>query len=271
MTLIDEAHTILDEGLAYDPSHVFLLVSGGNDSMTLAHVLKDRPEVSAIVHVDTGIKVNAVEPFVREKAEAWGIPLLVYRAVENTKADGTPDPKIYEELVAKHGFPGPYSHQFMYSNLKERQIARLMRDHNEDKRDVVLISGVRKGESARRERNVKRVQRKGRQVWVAPLMNWSDEDMVVYRKAMNVPESPVAAKLGMSGECLCGAFAKPGQLALLEEHYPDAAAEIKRIEAKAYCPWGWEQQPDTQWFEALAGQGALPFSPLCTDCIRRAS
>jgi len=269
MTLIDEAHAILDEGLTYNPSHVFLLVSGGNDSMTLAHVFKDRPEVSAIVHIDTGIKVDDVEPFVRQTAKSWGIPLLVYRAVENTKADGTPDPKIYEDLVAKHGFPGPSSHQYMYSNLKERQVARLMRDHNVNKQDVVLISGVRKGESARREKTVKRLQRNGRQVWVAPLINWSDTDMSVYRQAMRVPESPVAKNLGMSGECLCGAFAKPGQFALLQKHYPKAAAHIREIESKEYCPWTWEQEPDTQWFEAKAGQGAFEFSPLCMDCIRR--
>jgi hypothetical protein len=47
----------------------------------------------------------------------------------------------------------------------------------------------------------------------------------------------------MSGECLCGAFAKPGELEMIRFFFPDTAAEIDELERKAkaakkHCVWG---------------------------------
>ena len=47
----------------------------------------------------------------------------------------------------------------------------------------------------------------------------------------------------MSGECLCGAFAKPGEIKQIETVSPPAAEQIHALEAKAkragvHCVWG---------------------------------
>jgi hypothetical protein len=47
----------------------------------------------------------------------------------------------------------------------------------------------------------------------------------------------------MSGECLCGAFARKGELDEIASWYPQAAARIRAVETKAAeagvpCRWG---------------------------------
>jgi len=271
MSLIENAKKIFNRAYEeHQPTHVFLLTSGGNDSIVPLHLFKNDARVTAAVHIDTGIRVPETEAHVRKVCEGFGLPLLVYRAAGNTKADGTPDPMLYEEIVAKHGFPGPQQHSIMYSKLKERQVHRLVRDHRQGaKSRIMLVTGVRKHESRRRMGNAKDIQRKGNQVWVAPVVNWEDNDMLVYRRHYNLPKNPVAENLGMSGECLCGAYAKPGELAQLEKFYPETAAYIKSLEERSSCPWGWEQGPDHQWIEYQRGQGSFGFTPLCTSCISR--
>lgn len=271
MTLIEQAHDILNRALEdHNPTHVFLLTSGGNDSVVPLHLFRDHPRVTAAVHIDTGIRVPDVEPHVRRTCEAFSVPLLVYRAEENTRADGTPDPQRYGDIVTKHGFPGPAQHSIMYARLKQRQVERLVRDHKSRRGDrVALVTGVRKAESARRMGYVREVTRVGAQVWVAPVLNWRDADMALYREHYALPRNPVADALGMSGECLCGAFAKPGELARLEAHYPEVAERIKCIERDSGCLWGWEEGPPAQWIEARRGQEAFDFHPLCSSCIAK--
>jgi 3'-phosphoadenosine 5'-phosphosulfate sulfotransferase (PAPS reductase)/FAD synthetase len=271
VNLIQDARRIFATALAeHDPVAVFLLTSGGNDSVVPLHLFHNHPRVTAAVHIDTGIKVPDVEPHVSASCEALGLALLIYRATEHTKADGTPDPQVYEDFVRKHGFPGPAQHSRMYVRLKERQLDRLVREHKSNRTDrVMLVTGVRKAESARRMGYVEEIQREGARVWVAPVANWSDADMLVYRKHHGLLESPVSARLGMSGECLCGAFAKPGELRRIAQHYPAVAQRIRDLERVSGCPWGWESGPDHQWIEVKRGQGTLGLTPLCTSCVSR--
>lgn len=267
MTLIEEAKQIFNDAYdQYQPSHVFILTSGGNDSVVPLHLFKDDERITAAVHIDTGIRVPETEAHVHRVCKEFNLDVLVYRASENTKADGTPDPMLYEEIIKQHGFPGPQQHKIMYSKLKERQIHRLMRDHNEGK-PVMLVSGARKFESQRRMGNTEPIQKNGRQIWVAPVVHWKNEDMATYRQVYKLPKNPVAEKLGMSGECLCGAYAKPGELNTLEKHFPETAKYIRNLEKNAGCPWGWESGPDHQWVELKRGQGTLGFTPLCSSCV----
>lgn len=271
MNLINQAHLILSNAITeHEPTHVFILTSGGNDSIVPLHLFKDHPRVTAAVHIDTGIKAPDVEPHVRKSCDDLGLPLLIYRATEHTRGDGTPDPQDYDAIVRTHGFPGPAQHGSMYRRLKERQIERLIRDHKADRHDrILLVTGVRKSESNRRMGHVEETKREGARVWVAPIAHWNDEDMRVYRAHHNLPENPASKKLGMSGECLCGAYAKPGELARLEQHYPDIAARLHRLKHESGCLWDWEHGPDAQWIEAGRGQGSLGFTPLCTSCVSR--
>lgn len=269
MNLIEDSHRIFQAALEeHRPVAVFLLTSGGNDSVVPLHLFRDHPSVTAAVHIDTGIKVPEVEPHVKKTCDALGLKLLVYRALEHTKADGTPDPQDYRDIVMKYGFPGPAQHRIMYAKLKERQIRRLVRDHKTNRSErVMLVTGVRRSESRRRMGTTQEIQRVGGMVWVAPIANWGDLDMQVYRRHYNLPESPVSKKLGMSGECLCGAFATPGEFARLEQHYPEVADYIRRLEQESGCPWRWEERPSRHLIQSDApGDDDLH---LCTSCVAR--
>lgn len=271
MNLIEESKSIVDKAFAeHDVSHAFILTSGGNDSVVPLHIFKDDERISAAVHIDTGIRVPEVEKHVKKACDIFGLNLLVYRAVENKKADGTPDPQIYQEIVKEFGFPGPSQHLIMYSKLKERQIRRLVRDHKVGKKRIMLITGVRRSESSRRNRNVKEIQRDGSQLWVAPVANWSDDDMAVYRTHYELPKNPVAENLGMSGECLCGAFAKPGQLDLIRTHYPETADYIESIQENSGCPWKWDEKPTTSDLRLMKEIAISRTNMhLCTSCISK--
>ena len=56
-----------------------------------------------------------------------------------------------------------------------------------------------------------------------------------------VPRNPVVDLIHKSGECLCGAFAKPNELREIEYWYPEVGKRIRDLEAKvraAGFPWG---------------------------------
>ena len=252
-----------------------LLFSGGNDSTLLLHFAARRMELDAVLHCDTGIGISETQDFVRHAASELDAPLYVYKAAENQRADGTLEPMVYEDLVMKHGFPGPSAHRLMFIKLKQRSLERFKRDHCPTS-GITYITGARRDESARRKINVTgEYQQRKRTLWHNPLWNWDAQDMERYRKIYNVPLNPVSERLGMSGECLCGAYAKPGELARIGKHYPAAAERIQKLEKRFanHCEaigmpsWGWEGKPPRWWQEHKRGQQAL-FSEqiMCSGC-----
>ena len=103
------------------------------------------------------------------------------------------------------------------------------------------------------------MQREGARVWVAPIINWSEEQKVVYQTDNRIPRNPVKPYLGISGECLCGAFAKPGEREKIEKHYPQAFAEIvecERVAALNCQPCAWGKRPPKK-------------QNLCQNCTRK--
>lgn len=253
---------ILDDAIRdHQPGAIIGLFSGGHDSLTVTHWAATHlgSKLTTVVHIDTGIGVPETQQYVKDVCEQYGWPLEIYRAVENTYADGTPDPMVYEDIVLEHGFPGPSQHRIMYSKLKERQIRKVCRDYRGDG-PVMFISGVRRQESSRRMGTVKEVARFGNQVWVSPFIDKSALDLTDYIVENNLPRSPVKDTLHMSGECLCGAFAQKGELEEIRLWYPKVAERIDKIQAKV-CekyPWGWEDGPPKWWLDKreaeLAGQ-----------------
>ena len=238
----------------HDPVRVYALVSGGNDSTVAAHVAAQHgPRVDALVHINTGIGIEETREFVRSFAQWMEMPLIEKHA-----------PKTYEELVMQYGFPGPAAHRYMYSWLKERPLREVRREaQNGERRRVMFVTGVRLAESRRRMGHVSPVQRDGNIVWVAPIREFDHQDMWAYRKANDLPANEVVAHLHMSGECLCGAFAKPKELEWLSIVYPDVAERIRRLEQRAHaaglrsCHWG--PQSSKKIREAPG--------PLCSDCV----
>lgn len=69
-------------------------------------------------------------------------------------------------------------------------------------------------------------------------------DMAFSTTGSKIGLNEVTDFLHMSGECLCGAYAHPGELQEIEMWYPAVAAEIRALEKEAaergipQCTWG---------------------------------
>ncbi len=228
-----------------------LLFSGGNDSTVLADIF--HPVVDYAAHANTGIGVEQTRQFVRDTCKAWGLPLLekhpkpgrTYRDLVLGDAISSRGPNKGKRAVWS-GFPGPPGHGVMFNWLKDRALREIRSElvKNPRKERIIFLSGIRRSESQRRSQRPK-IDRQGSVVWCNPLINWTGDDMRLYRSLHpDMPHNEVTDFLHMSGECLCGAYAHPGELEELEMWYPEVAAEIKALEKEAeargipQCKWG---------------------------------
>jgi 3'-phosphoadenosine 5'-phosphosulfate sulfotransferase (PAPS reductase)/FAD synthetase len=238
----------------FSPIASFCLFSGGNDSTVLAHRCRDAYQ--ALMHIDTGTAVPGVREFVESYAKWLGKPLLVYEAGD-----------AFRDLVLEQGgFPGPAGHGRAYTRLKERQIEALVRDFKTGfprTAKVMLLTGKRRAESARRAKTTAGVEARGGQLFVNPLIDWTTYDMRAYRREHNLPESNVAALLHRSGECNCGAFAEEGEREMLRALWPEWFVEtIGALEQEAQAAG----VPACRWGERPPSDEAVDAGPLCSSC-----
>lgn len=270
MEMIDTALSRLDAAIQqHNPIAVFGLFSGGHDSFSACYVASLHQKFHSVVHINTGIGVPATRQYVVDTCIARAWSLLEYRATENVRADGKPDPQVYADIVRKYGFPGPSGHRQMYVRLKQRQLQRLERDfgancRKKEKKRILLVSGARTQESERRMGNTEEVQIEGRRIWVAPIHDWSKLDTTNLLEYAQQPRNPVVDLIHKSGECLCGAFAKKGELAELNmwDLTRPAYDYLKNLEDEVgpKFGWGWGERPRRN------NQELLPLGPLCWSC-----
>lgn len=294
---LDEAiartHEILDQALAEHPIiGTYWLSSGGNDSAIVGHVLRGRYD--AVLHVNTGTGIPATTQYVRDVAAAWG------DALHELHPKNRYDDLVLGKVIAGsgpnaglrpiwRGFPGPAGHKVMYRQLKDEPLMRFRRETLGDqknlphaqRRKVIYLGGMRWAETERRFRNAEAIDADGSIVWVSPLVHWTNAHMREYRARHRcqqqhdhaehrlcfdgaLPLNEVTEHLHMSGECLCGAYAKPGELDEIEFFYPEVAAKIRDLEEQAesaevpYCRWG----------QRNGGTGSSsPAGRLCSSCV----
>lgn len=268
--LLSDAIEVIDRALFEGKAtSIVPLLSGGHDSISATFVASQHPKFDGTVHhIDTGIGAKATRRFVEELCSEMGWDLRVYRS-----------PVTYEWCVATHGFPGPAGHQFIYNRLKDRCVYQITRERMGR---VALITGCRSDESVRRMGHVEPLKigetskrtgkaRNRKRAWTAPIHNWTTADQIAVMDAHALPRNPIKlSPLGMSGECFCGAFARPYEINLVRQIVPDVAEEIDRLAviAKAngkHHVWG------TRPKRCIKGQLELGFTgPLCTSCDQRA-
>jgi 3'-phosphoadenosine 5'-phosphosulfate sulfotransferase (PAPS reductase)/FAD synthetase len=289
----------------HEPVAVWCLFSGGNDSTVLAH--RCREHYDGLAWIDTGTAVPGVAEFVADYAKWLGKPLRVLHAGDAYRqmvigdlvwwarfiaAKDTDAGLSIEAFIARderehgrasggelgqvpHGFPGPGAHGRAYNRLKERQIMTLLREskvgHSRHAR-VLFLSGIRRAESRRRSKREAITREAGRAaVFACPLIDWSNDEMLAYRRRHEIPESPAAALLFRSGECNCGAFAAPGEREMLKALYPDWFTGIEALEAEAHaagvrwCRWGGYDVHDNRAGEVSRERPGL----LCESCEAR--
>lgn len=266
---VADARGILNHAISlHSPTSVWALFSGGHDSLVAVHLASQHPAFSGVVHICTGIGIRETRRFVYETCKTFGWPLRIYRPDKNNR---------YEQFVLKYGFPGPAQHGRMYQRLKERSLRRHVRLVRTGRRDrVLLVSGCREAESRRRMGTAEPIQRVGSTVWCAPCVSWETGDQHAYMAQHSLPRNPVKELLCMSGECLCGAFARGREeLDEIALWYPDAAANIESIQRRAAAAgvpskWGErppERQPDID--PAQIDIAAPSISTLCWSCDLR--
>ncbi len=233
----------------YRPVYMAGALSGGGDSIAACKVASLAPNFGSMFHCDTGVGLEATERYVEQVCKDQGWPLEVFKAAENCRHNGQADPQNYFQIVKENGFPGPAMHFKMYARLKQRQIEAWCRKHKKfrSREKVMLVSGRRMQESKRRERTTEGANNIDpsckRLVWCNPLWDASKLDCQRIREFAGIEKSQVVHLIHMSGECLCGAFGHPNELAELKLWFPDDPT-VKRLlsadaEEKAAGRWGW--------------------------------
>ena len=92
---------------------------------------------------------------------------------------------------------------------------------------------------------------------------WTKLDMNTYRLMFkDVPVNEVSDLIHMSGECLCGAFAKPDELEEIRQWFPDTAAEIDSLQAEVEAA-GWKA-PYSRWGHGNGRPSKV--GALCSSC-----
>lgn len=277
---VREAFQILEEAAeVYRPSRVYGLFSGGHDSLCSTHVAAAHRLFAGAVHINTGVGVAQTREFVRRTCRDQGWRLIELHPPPLRVPPGKRRPGIdyeglpaYDALVLHYGFPGPAGHRLVYNRLKERCLRRLRRDTFGPRRRrgelMLLVGGMRLAESVRRMGNAEphSAEPSEGRAWCAPILRWSDEDKWDYMAAAGLMANPVVGKLCISGECLCGAFARPTEMIDLERSFPDAARRIHELEARAaaagvHAKWG--TRPPRK---AGAAGGQPDLFSLCWTC-----
>lgn len=179
-------------------------------------------------------------------------------------------PVSYEDLVLGpwDGFPG--THSWAYGELKRKAIEQFVtsqRDYPGQR--ILLLTGLRRAESKRRQYAYTSWELRENVAWANPLFSWSHDEMDSYRRDKKLPRNPVAEHMHMSGECLCGSRARPGELDEWRFFWPEFAKRVDDLAAKCralgktYCEWGHRPPKRRRQIE-----GQAEFMPMCVGCER---
>jgi 3'-phosphoadenosine 5'-phosphosulfate sulfotransferase (PAPS reductase)/FAD synthetase len=262
---------------------IFGLYSGGRDSVNTMHLLrmylKKRPLFQhffrGIIHVNTGTAIEDTTQHVREAVPAWGMklheltPKTNYLDLVLGKVIATTGPNAGKRAVWV-GFPGPGGdkkvkpHNVFYRRLKDEPLQRMRASlvgRDGIRRKAMYVGGMRWAESDKRFRTAEEVDVDGGIVWVSPVVHWTDAHMREYRARYRceknhkhqphrmcgdeaLPVNSVTENLHMSGDCACGAYAKPDEKEERRFFYPEHGAEIDYWEKTVRdaeipaCRWG---------------------------------
>lgn len=282
---------------------IFGLYSGGRDSVNTMHLLrmylKTRPLFRhffrGIVHVNTGTAIAETTQHVREAVPAWGMkldeltPKVTYLDLVLGNVRATVGPNTGRSVWLGFPGPGPLPHNVMYRRLKDEPLQRLRASlvgRQGVRRKVMYVGGMRWDESDKRFRTAEEVDVDGGIVWVSPVVHWTNAHMQEYRRRYRcekahkhqphrmcgdeaLPVNSVTENLHMSGDCACGAYAKPDEKEERRFFYPEHGAEIDYWEKTVRdaeipaCRWG--KAPPKGFVQAGAETKSV-IERLCAAC-----
>lgn len=216
------------KGLSYPMLDV--LVSGGKDSLTTAQVAHEAGKLRKCVALETGLSTPDWKPFVIKTCQERGWPLEFYST----------DPQAFDDFVLRYGFPGPSKHSWVMRVLKGRAIRAYRRSNP----DGVLASGVRADESVKRAASTKPVGMWEGVPILAPIFDWTTDETWAFFRDRGFERAPGYSTLQISGDCLCGAYAREGEPEAIQFHYPEvwqrfqALGEAIKDKHPTRCTWG---------------------------------
>lgn len=311
----DDAERLVDEMLqrgdgitseaieTHKPVAIFAGLSGGDDSIVATHYATTRWG-AAVAHCNTmtGVAINrqhvqaAVDRFgwhlIEKHAVAQGPPKSTRKYIDGKRVDLPFDPSslptgkwqdgdtAFEEFAVNFGMPGPGMHGRMYQRLKERSFNAIRREAKQGAKRtdcIMIITGIRRDESAIRAGYKRAVSKVGGTVWVNPFYYSNAAEFELYRQEFGLPRNPVKPVVGVSGDCLCGTFADdPNEIERAGTLDPERQADMERIEGRCEslglpCKWG-TRPPKNQRTDELQLTlfGDEPeFQPACVGCMRR--
>jgi 3'-phosphoadenosine 5'-phosphosulfate sulfotransferase (PAPS reductase)/FAD synthetase len=266
---------VLDEAVTeHQPSRLFALFSGGDDSLTATHLAAQHPFFGGVIHLDTGTGVPETREFVEETCRREGWSLSVYSPPEGEYERLVLDGYRTRDGRVLRGFPdGLKSHSTMYWYLKQKQIRRAIAEHKQHRLDRIgFVTGVRLHESARRmQAKMSAPHYKDRDrsaVWVQPILDWQKGDCLDYLEWARMPRNPVSVNCHRSGECLCGALANHAEMGEIAFFYPHVGERYAQLEAEVRA----RGIPNDQWaggptVSRRASARSSAAQPLCTACL----
>ena len=280
-----EPEEILQEAIdTYEIDSFYVAYSGGKDSgIVLNYVAKNFPkQFKGAVFCNTGIATDACIKFVRNECKKNSYPLFevkpsdVKRKKDSKYGRKKGEPFSFEDLVLQFGFPKQHVHDTIMGILKHQPMREFINRKIKSGEKPAVISGVRKKESARRTIKAKEyIFKQENSLFVSPLFYKSNNWVMRYYIENDIKRSPVYDTLHISGDCLCGCFAKKEELKLLQMFHPEVFNEIKRLEkklmeegrgyAKRYKTWGGGKTQGLATENTKAQTQIESF--LCSDCL----
>lgn len=230
----------------YQPKKTLLLFSGGHDSLCSTHcsaqILSKEGIDFSVYHGNTGIGIRETREYVHQMCKQFSWALF-----EGRPARG----QTYEDIIRRYGFPGPATHKYMYRMLKERALRKYVthtcKSSARARENVLLLTGIRQSESKIRMGYKEYLKKEGSRVWYSPIFFWTNDNISEYMEEHQLPKNPVKEAICISGECLCGAFARKEEWIDIKHRFPEAAREIKRLHKIAIAhghPWEWASNPN---------------------------
>jgi len=275
-----EPNEILDQAISEGITDFYVAYSGGKDSgIALDFMVKEFPQYfKGVVFVNTGIATQATVDFVEDYCKKRNYPLYHLHAEDVkrkivSKHGKIGEPFDFEHLVLAYGFPKQALHTVTMRWLKLFSIRKFISERIALGENPAIVSGIRRNESARRKIKAKQyIYNDGKMWFISPLFYKSNDWVMRYFIENDIKRSPVYNTLHISGDCLCGSFAKREELKLLEMFHPEVFTEIKRLEkllkekgtpeAKENSVWGIHNQTT----ESAKSQSQLE-SFVCSDCL----
>lgn len=230
----------------YNLDHLYVLFSGGKDSVCVAHfIATNYPKLFAgCVFTNTGLSSKDTRKFVINycKKMHWKLHMT-----------WPSDKERYYNVVMNHGFARQGNHRLVMGYIKYHSWYYFLKERITAGEKACFISGVRKKES--RIRNKMRIFTKTPvdynsryELFVKPFLYKNGLQLWNYYNEHSLEKTPVYEWLNKSGECLCGSFTEPWELQMLEKHDKLSFETIKWMEkeiqihgtkkAKKFPKWG---------------------------------